>query len=77
LVIQPENTQKLNLWIKQLSSKYGKLSGAVLSAGIQIINPMRAVNQFDLREIFTINFEANFWLAKGFCDKRVNAGKGD
>jgi 3-oxoacyl-[acyl-carrier protein] reductase len=70
-----EGTSELNKWVHGLSKKYGKLDGAVLSSGVQNIQPIRAVMKRDFSEMFQINFEANFWIAKGFCDKRVNAGK--
>ncbi len=71
-----QDTGLLNKWVYGLSKKYGKLQGAILSAGILHISPLRAVTEKQLQDIFRINFEANFWLSKGFCDKRVNVGEG-
>ncbi|MDG1858649.1 MAG: SDR family NAD(P)-dependent oxidoreductase [Emcibacteraceae bacterium] len=71
-----QDTFNLNKWVRGIAKKYGKLSGAVLSAGIQDIAPLRAVTEEGLHKLFQVNFEANFWIAKGFCDKRVNIGTG-
>jgi len=63
-------------WVHGLSNKYGRLSGLVFSAGIQKIVPLKALTLQQLRDMFEINFFAAMMLSKGFCDKRVNTGKG-
>lgn len=70
-----EDTAELNQWVRLIAKKYGKLDGAVLSAGVLHIAPLRSMTEAQLHEIFQINFEANYWIAKGFCDKRVNSGR--
>jgi len=62
--------------LKALSKIYGKLSGMVLCAGIQQIIPLAALSLKQAKAIFDINFFANLLLARGFCDRRVNKGKG-
>lgn len=71
-----ENTSNLNRWVFDISKKYGKLNGIVLSAGILHIAPLRSMTEGQLHKVFQTNFDSNYWLAKGFCDKRVNAGAG-
>lgn len=63
-------------WLYELSKKYGKLKGMILSAGIQQIVPLRALSLEKSKELFDLNYFANLFLCKGFCDKRVNIGNG-
>lgn len=67
----------LDKWVLELSKKYGKLRGLVLSAGIQQILPISSMLSIEKsKELFEINYFSNMQLAKGFCDKRANIGKG-
>jgi len=67
----------LDKWILGISKKYGKLKGLVLSAGIQQITPISSVLSVEKsKELFEINYFSNIQLAKGFCDRRANIGKG-
>jgi NAD(P)-dependent dehydrogenase (short-subunit alcohol dehydrogenase family) len=67
----------LDKWILSISKKYGKLKGLVLSAGIQQITPISSVLSIEKsKELFEINYFSNIQLAKGFCDRRANIGKG-
>lgn len=67
----------LDKWILSISKKYGKLKGLVLSAGIQQTTPISSVLSVEKsKELFEINYFSNIQLAKGFCDRRVNIGKG-
>lgn len=67
----------LDKWILSISKKYGKLKGLVLSAGVQQITPISSVLSIEKsRELFEINYFSNIQLAKGFCDRRANIGKG-
>lgn len=70
-------SEGLDKWIFSISKKYGKLKGLVLSAGIQQITPLRAILSVEKsKELFEINYFSNMQLAKGFCDRRANVGKG-
>ena len=67
----------LDKWILNISKKYGKLKGLVLSAGIQQTTPISSVLSVEKsKELFEINYFSNIQLAKGFCDRRANVGKG-
>ena len=67
----------LDKWILNISKKYGKLKGLVLSAGIQQTTPISSVLSVEKsKELFEINYFSNIQLAKGFCDRRANIGKG-
>ncbi|MFH2033461.1 MAG: SDR family oxidoreductase [Candidatus Margulisiibacteriota bacterium] len=66
----------LSSWMLDLAKKHGKIKGLALSAGIQETVPLRATNLSKARQLFELNYFANLALAKGFCDKRVNAGRG-
>ncbi|MEA2019622.1 MAG: SDR family oxidoreductase [Campylobacterota bacterium] len=71
------NCDGLDKWILSISKKYGKLKGLVLSAGIQQITPISSVLSVEKsKELFEINYFSNIQLAKGFCDRRANIGKG-
>ncbi|MBU0574115.1 MAG: SDR family oxidoreductase [Candidatus Margulisbacteria bacterium] len=66
----------LSSWMLDLAKKHGKIKGLALSAGVQETVPLRATNLSKARQLFELNYFANLALAKGFCDKRVNAGRG-
>lgn len=67
----------LDKWILSISKKHGKLKGLVLSAGIQQTKPISSVLSVEKsKELFEINYFSNIQLAKGFCDRRSNIGKG-
>lgn len=68
--------ENLHQWVLDLASRYGKLKGAVLSAGEQQITPLRAVNLAKAKDLFDINYFANIALCQGFCDRRANRGEG-
>ena len=71
------NSNGLDKWILSLSKKYSKLTGLVLSAGIQQIYPIASKFSVEQsKELFEINYFSNMQLAKGFCDRRANIGKG-
>jgi NAD(P)-dependent dehydrogenase (short-subunit alcohol dehydrogenase family) len=63
-------------WMRSLCKEYGKFKGMVLCAGIQQIIPLAALSISQAKELFDINFFAVLALCKGFCDRRVNIGKG-
>ncbi len=67
----------LDKWVLSISKKFGKISGLVLSAGIQQIKPISERLSIEKsKELFEINYFSNLQIAKGFCDRRVNIGKG-
>ena len=68
--------EKLDIWIKDISKKYGKLYGLGLIAGIQNISPVSGIKSSILNEILNVNLLSNIYLSKGFIDKRVNRGNG-
>jgi len=71
------NCDGLDKWILNIAKKYGKLKGLVLSAGIQQITPVSSPLSVEKsKELFEINYFSNIQLAKGFCDRRANIGKG-
>jgi len=71
------NCDGLDKWILNIAKKYGKLKGLVLSAGIQQITPISSPLSVEKsKELFEINYFSNIQLAKGFCDRRANIGKG-
>ena len=76
---QKDLTEDMNLlpeFMKDLSQKYGKLSGVVCSAGITDTMPLRAINLASMKQLFDIDYFVPIMMAKGFADKRVNAGSG-
>jgi len=63
-------------WMLQVSKKYGKLQGLVLSAGVQQIVPISSPLSIEKgKDLFEINYFSAMQLAKEFCDRRVNAGE--
>lgn len=80
LEIEPQDLSdrdiRLDQWIRGLAKKYGALKGLVCAAGIQDIMPLSGLSSARVEELLQVNLVANMWLAKGFCDKRANAGAG-
>lgn len=70
------NPDSLEGWVKSLKDKYGKLRGLAYCAGIVNVNPLKLYNTESIRRMFDINYIAPLMLAKGFVDRRVNAGEG-
>jgi NAD(P)-dependent dehydrogenase (short-subunit alcohol dehydrogenase family) len=71
------NCGGLDKWILNIAKKYGKLKGLVLSAGIQQIMPISlSLSVEKSKELFEINYFSSMQIAKGFCDRRANIGKG-
>jgi NAD(P)-dependent dehydrogenase (short-subunit alcohol dehydrogenase family) len=71
------NSDGLDKWLLGISKKIGKLTGLVLSAGIQQIYPISSKLSVEKsKELFEINYFSSMQLAKGFCDRRANIGKG-
>lgn len=71
-----ENIDGLPDFVKDLKEKYGKLTGLVCAAGIDIVRIIRTVSTDDFDKIFKINYQVPMLLTKGFADKRNNIGEG-
>ena len=71
-----EDMEALPEWLSNLAKTYGKLSGMVCSAGITEPMPLRLFDLAEAKKIFDVNYFAPMLLAKGFCDRRNNIGKG-
>lgn len=63
-------------WVASLAKRYGKLRGLVLSAGEQQLMPLCALSLDKAKHLFDLNYFSNIALCQGFCDRRVNAGRG-
>ena len=69
-------SNNLDKWIIELSKKYGKIDGVVLSAGIQQIAPIQSVLSIEnAKKLFEINYFSNMQIIKGFANKLVNNAK--
>ena len=66
----------LPAYVKTLRGKYGKLRGLAYCAGVRGFAPLKAVDHEAMQRIFAINYFAPVFLAKGFADRRNNAGRG-
>lgn len=79
IIIEPkdlsENISGHAEWVKELSKKYGKLSGIVNCAGSSYVCPVSMIEYEDARKIMDLNYFAPLMLVKGFADRRVNTGK--
>ena len=62
-------------WILELSKKYGKLKGMVLSAGISFVKPLGLVDYSSLKTAQDILLNAQIMLVKGFSHRKVNTGQ--
>lgn len=72
----PEDVASLDKWMRAVAETHGRLKGAVLAAGMQHIAPLAHFPAKKIDELVQLNLVANIMLAKGFCDRRVNAGPG-
>lgn len=73
LTVDMEN---IPAWLKSLREKHGRLRGLLCCAGICEANPVRAQQCAGMRRIFDINVFAMYQIARGFLDRRNNAGSG-
>ncbi|BCX80185.1 SDR family NAD(P)-dependent oxidoreductase [Campylobacter sp. 19-13652] len=72
-LLENVNTQKK--WVLELSKKYGRLAGGVLSAGVMDDVPVSAGDFIiKTKQIFQINLFSTLALASGLCDRRVLDG---
>ncbi|MDR3362190.1 MAG: SDR family oxidoreductase [Desulfovibrio sp.] len=71
-----EDMDSLPVWVKGLREKYGKLHGLVPCAGFARLMPLRAYSRKEAQELLDIHFHVPLLLAKGFADRRNNAGTG-
>ncbi len=62
--------------MKEWASSGGKFHGAVHAAGIQLVAPLRIMNEGDLQRMWSINVQAALLLAKGLRRKDVRAEQG-
>lgn len=66
-----KDINELSEWIKNASSKHGRFSGFVHSAGIQNIKPLKYTSHDEVKEIFNVNLFSALAISKGISDKRV------
>ena len=71
-----EDIPGLPAYVKALKDKYGKFHGMAYCAGLPCINPLRAVEYAEIQRVFSVNYFAAVFMAKGFADKRNNMGAG-
>lgn len=71
-----EDIESLPQYVKSLVAKYGRLRGMVCCAGITELSPVRTLDLTKMRQLFDINYYVPLFMAKGFADRRVNAGEG-
>lgn len=71
-----ENINELPAYVKKLKETYGKFQGLIYCAGSPSIEPLQIIDYHKSKEIFDINYFAPIMMAKGFCDRRINMGKG-
>jgi NAD(P)-dependent dehydrogenase (short-subunit alcohol dehydrogenase family) len=66
----------LPVYIKYLKDRYGKFQGMAYCAGLGGLHPLRTVDMETMQKIFSVNYFAPVFMAKGFADKRNNNGRG-
>lgn len=62
-------------WVFELSKKYGKLKGLVLSAGVSFVKPLSLVDYLSLKTVQDILLNAQIMLVKGFSNRKANTGQ--
>ncbi len=71
-----QDIENLPNYVKELKNKYGKFSGLAYCAGITNVQPLKLLDINEMKKMFDIDYFAPIALAKGFADKRNNAGEG-
>ncbi|MDR3038660.1 MAG: SDR family oxidoreductase, partial [Candidatus Adiutrix sp.] len=71
-----EDLEGLSAWVAALKNKYGKLRGLIHCAGLTLTRPLQTTDYQTAKKLFDINYFAALALARGFCDRRANAGAG-
>ena len=71
-----EDIENLPNYVKSLKEKYGKFSGMAYCAGVNGLNPLKAITYEYAKKIFDINYFSPLMMIKGVVDKRNNIGKG-
>jgi NAD(P)-dependent dehydrogenase (short-subunit alcohol dehydrogenase family) len=71
-----EDMDNLPAWVKSLREKYGKLHGLIPCAGFARLMPLREYSRKEAQALLDIHFHVPLLLAKGFADRRNNAGTG-
>ena len=67
----------LDKWSLNITKEYGSIDGAVLSAGIQQIAPIKSVLSVEnATKLFNINYFGNLQILKGLLDKRAKSKDG-
>ena len=69
-----EKVDELPIYLRALSYKYGKPCGLVCSAGIDLPQALQGLNLNSGKHVFDINYFSPVFMAKGFADRRFNAG---
>jgi NAD(P)-dependent dehydrogenase (short-subunit alcohol dehydrogenase family) len=71
-----EDMDALPQWVAGLRQKYGRLTGLVCCAGYAAVMPLRAYDRNAAARLYDIHVHAPLLLARGFADRRNNAGQG-
>jgi len=75
-VFNLNDIEAIQPWMLGISNKHGKLWGVVHAAGIQQTIPAAMVNKEKFEQVFTINTEAAFFLAKTFFSPSIRDENG-
>jgi NAD(P)-dependent dehydrogenase (short-subunit alcohol dehydrogenase family) len=70
------NYEAIPEWMKQMTTKYGKLDALAHCAGLQITAPLKVLNARQTEELWRVNVSAGLRLAKGFRQRGVCAEGG-
>ena len=62
-------------WVIELSKKYVKLKGLVLSAGVSFVKPLSIVDYSSLKTAQDILLNAQIMLIKGFSNRKAHTGQ--
>lgn len=70
-----QDIAQLPQYIKTLRENYGKLSGAIYSAGVTGTYPLQLLDYEIMKYVFDINYYVPVFMTKGLVDKRNNIGR--
>lgn len=69
-------TEEIPAWLKQVAAETGPLTGLAHAAGIQIVRPLRMLDDAVLNETMAVNLNSAFALTKAFRQRGVCADGG-
>ena len=70
-IFEINNADETAEWVKSISDRYGILDGIFHAAGIELIRPVRMINQSKLDDLFRSSLFGAFGIARAVSQKNI------